>query len=61
MSLVPIAVFQVRKHFLAVSQNSDTVEPVKALTAKLLDDFDKRYVPTQMPAVPSLASSGVLL
>lgn len=50
-----------RKHFLAVSQNSDTVEPVKALTAKLLDDFDKRYVPTQMPAVPSLASSGVLL
>lgn len=45
-SLVPIAVFQVRKHFMAVTQNSETVEPVKALTVKLLDDFDKRYVPT---------------
>ena len=45
-SLVPIAVFQVRKKFLALMQNSETVEPVKALTTKLVEDFDKRYVPT---------------
>ena len=45
-SLVPIAVFQVRRRFLAVMHNSETVGPVKDLTVKLLEDFDKRYVPT---------------
>ena len=45
-SQVPIAVFQVRRRFLAVTQNEETVQPVKDLTNKLLDDFDKRYMPT---------------
>jgi len=45
-SLVPITVFQVRRCFLDVMQNIETVAPVKDLTAKLLEHFDKRYVPT---------------
>lgn len=45
-SLVPIAVFQVRNKFLAVCQSQETMEPVRELCTKLLDDFDKRYVPT---------------
>ena len=45
-SLVPIAVFQVRKNFLKVINNQDTLAPVRDLTRILLADFDKRYVPT---------------
>ena len=45
-SLVPIAVFQVRKKFIEVIQNQETLAPVCDLTRILLADFDKRYVPT---------------
>lgn len=45
-SLVPIAVFQVRKKFLEVLNNQETLAPVCDLTRILLADFDKRYVPT---------------
>jgi len=45
-SLVPIAVFQVRKTFLKVTNNQETLAPVRDLTRILLVDFDKRYIPT---------------
>lgn len=45
-SLVPIAVFQVRKKFVEVRNNEETLAPVRDLTTKLLTDFDKRYVPS---------------
>ena len=44
--LVPIAVFQVRKTFLKVTNDQETLAPVRDLTRILLADFDKRYVPT---------------
>ena len=43
--LVPIPVFQVRKAFLKVTNNQETVAPVRDLTRILLADFDKCYVP----------------
>ena len=45
-SLVPIAVFQVRKTFLKVTNNQEMLAPVRDLTRILLADFDKRYIPT---------------
>jgi hypothetical protein len=44
--LVPIAVFQVRKKFVEVINNRETLDPVRELTKTLQADFDKRYVPT---------------
>jgi hypothetical protein len=45
VSLVPVAVFQIRKGYQAVIDNNETLHQVKALTKILLADFDKRYHP----------------
>jgi len=39
-------VFQVRKKFVEVINNRETLDPVCELTKTLQADFDKRYVPT---------------
>ena len=45
-SLVVMAIFQIRKHFVKVLSNPNTKEPVKRLVETLLKDFDeKRYIP----------------
>ncbi len=44
-SLVPVAVYQIRKSYQQVIECADTEATVVDLTKLLLDDFDKRYVP----------------
>ena len=44
-SLVPAAVFKIRKGYQAVIDNDETLDEVRALTKILLADFDKRYNP----------------
>ena len=44
-SLVPIAVFQIRKGYQETIDNEHTLEEVEALTKILLADFDRRYHP----------------
>ena len=44
-SLVPVAVFQIRKGYQSVIDNNETLEEVRALAKILLADFDKRYHP----------------
>ena len=44
-SLVPVAVYQIRKSYVEVIECQDSLEPVKDLARVLLTDFDKRYVP----------------
>ena len=42
-SLVPVAVYQIRKNYQEVIDDDNTLSVVKALTETLLADFDKRY------------------
>lgn len=44
-SMVVIAVFRIRAHYVSILSSNDTLEPVRCLVKKLLDDFDKRFVP----------------
>ena len=57
-SLVPVAVFQIRKGYQAVIDNDETLEQVRALTKILLADFDKRYHPAY--AIGRLSYSNVV-
>jgi hypothetical protein len=57
-SLVPVAVFQIRKGYQAVIDNDETLEQVRALTKILLADFDKRYHPAS--AIGRLSYSNVV-
>ena len=45
-SLVMVAVYQICANYMKVISNVSTRAPVKALTKKLLKDFDERYHPT---------------
>jgi hypothetical protein len=45
VSLVPIAVYQIRKNYQEVINNAHSLEEVKALAKILLTDFDKGYHP----------------
>ncbi len=42
-SLVPVAVYQIRKNYQEVIDDDNTLSVVKALTKTLLADFDKQY------------------
>ena len=44
-SLVSLALYQIRKAYVAVYGSDATADAVKALTAILLKDLDERYVP----------------
>jgi hypothetical protein len=44
-SLVPIAVYQIRKNYQEVLNNAHSLDEVKALTKNLLTDFDKALSP----------------
>ena len=44
-SLVVLAIFRIRKAFVAVLESNLTDGAVKHLTSVLLDDFDERYIP----------------
>ena len=43
-SLVPIAVFRIRRAYVLVYESPKTLAPAKDLAAKLLDAFDRRYI-----------------
>jgi hypothetical protein len=58
-SLVPVAVFQIRKGYQAVIDNNETLHQVRALTKILLADFDKRYHPAS--TIGRLAYSNVAM
>ena len=44
-SLVPLALYQIRKAYVVVCGSDATADAVKTLTAILLKDLDERYVP----------------
>ena len=60
-SLVPIAVYQIRKSYHKVINNVHSLEEVRDLTKVLLTDFEKHYLPadeTDKLQYPSVASVG---
>ena len=53
-SLVPVAIYQIRKSYVDVLESADANPDVVTLTEVLLKDFDKRYVPAD-PATGKVA------
>ena len=46
-SLVVMAIYQIRAHYVRVLNSEQTEEPVKRLCKLLLEDLDERYVPEE--------------
>ena len=44
-SMVPLAVYRIRRAYMIVINSKSTLHPVKMLTALLLKDFNERYMP----------------